>query len=154
MRGRACATRWRGRAMRSTESAMGPTDPHRRPLADAEQFEDLGKDSDYLEDLARILENLIGYGTLAQELIQNAEDAKASTMAFDVREEALVVDNDARFSDCGDQPARRCPWAVAGRRPCDLHAFRRLSGATKRGDSETIGAFGIGFTAVYQITDH
>src|SRR3954454_11515792 len=126
---------------------MTPTASSAVTAADDQQFEDLGKDSDYLEDLARILENLIGYGTLAQELIQNAEDAKASTMVFDIREEALVVDNDAKFSDCGDQPAKRCPWAVAGRRPCDLHAFRRLSGATKRGDGDTIGAFGIGFTA-------
>jgi len=118
-----------------------------------DDFEDLGKDSDYLEDLARILENLGGLDTLVQELIQNADDAGASRMTFDIGKDALVVDNDATFSDCGDQRARTCRWRAAGDKPCDLHAFRRLSGASKRGRLGTTGAFGIGFTAVYQITD-
>ena len=118
-----------------------------------EGFEDLGKDSDYLEDLARILENLGGLDTLVQELIQNADDAKAGTMSFDIAEDALVVDNTAAFSDCGDQSARTCPWKRDGQRSCDLHAFRLLSGASKRGEIGTTGAFGIGFTAVYQVTD-
>src|SRR3954454_4490966 len=118
-----------------------------------DDFEDLGKDSDYLEELARILENLGGLDTLVQELIQNADDAKATEIVFDLTRDALLVDNDAVFSDCGEQTARECPWKLRGQRRCNLHAFRRLAGASKRGEKGTTGAFGIGFTAVYQITD-
>ena len=37
---------------------------------------------------------------------------------------------------------------------CDLHSFRLIGSADKSRRKGTIGAFGIGFIAVYQITDH
>jgi hypothetical protein len=123
------------------------------PPVDSGEYEDLGKNSDYLEDLARILESLGGLDTLVQELIQNADDAQAASITFSLERDALVVDNTASFSDCGRQPERICPWKQQGGRACDLHAFRLLSSASKRGEAGTTGAFGIGFSAVYQISD-
>jgi hypothetical protein len=117
------------------------------------EYEDWGKDSDYLEELRRVLENLGGFATLGQEMLQNADDAGAKSVTFHVTTNALVVDNDATFSDCEHPEMRECPWRVDGCDRCDFHAFRRFSGASKRGRAGTTGAFGIGFTAVYQVTD-
>ena len=60
----------------------------------------LSRGIDYLGDLGAKLKDLQGYATLAHELLQNADDALGvSTFTFDVRPHALVVDNDATFSE-------------------------------------------------------
>jgi uncharacterized protein DUF3883 len=117
----------------------------------------LGRGIDYVESIARMLKDLSGHASLAFELIQNADDAPgASAMSFDIRKSALIVWNDGRFSDCGDQltlgPERCRDLARTGHR-CDFHRFRLVSSGDKRGIADTTGSFGIGFTAVYQVTD-
>ena len=57
----------------------------------------LSRSIDYLGDLGAKLRDLQGYGTLTHELIQNADDAPASWMSFDIRQDALVLDNDGVF---------------------------------------------------------
>ena len=62
----------------------------------------LSRGIDHLGDLGAKLRDLQGYRTLAYELIQNADDARESkSVTFDVSQEALIVDNDGVFSDCG-----------------------------------------------------
>ena len=62
----------------------------------------LSRGIDYLGDLGAKLRDLQGYATLAHELIQNADDAPGvSTMVFDVRQDALLVENNGRFSARG-----------------------------------------------------
>jgi hypothetical protein len=102
------------------------------------------------------LANLRGGGSLANELIQNADDADgAQRLVFRFTADYLEVSDDGGFRAC-QQPndPGDCPWEREGRRPCDFHAFRELGGASKAGDPSLTGAFGIGFLAVYQITDH
>lgn len=109
----------------------------------------LSKSSDYLDTLATTLRDLGGATTIPHELTQNADDAgNATTVRFRVTEDALTVWNDGTFTDCGED-GDNCPWP----KRCDLHAFRRFAGRTKAGDASTTGAFGVGFTSVYQITD-
>ncbi|MGI5223762.1 DUF3883 domain-containing protein [Actinoallomurus sp. CA-142502] len=109
----------------------------------------LSKSSDYLDALATTLRDLGGATTIPHELTQNADDAgNATTIRFTVTDEALTVWNDGTFTDCGED-GDNCPWS----RRCDLHAFRRFAGRTKAADVSTTGAFGVGFTSVYQITD-
>jgi hypothetical protein len=109
---------------------------------------------DYLGIISANLRNLTGIRSLAHELIQNADDAEgASWILFDIRDEALEVSNDGVFSDCGSRGAPECPFELVGPSPCDFHSFRRVAGGAKRLREETTGAFGIGFTAVYQVTD-
>ena len=48
--------------------------------------------------LKSLVGDLQGYATLAGELVQNADDARgASKITFDVRHNALIVDNNGRF---------------------------------------------------------
>ena len=109
----------------------------------------LSKSSDYLDALATTLRDLGGPTTIPHELTQNADDARDATIVrFTVTDEALTVWNDGTFTDCGED-GDSCPWP----KRCDLHAFRRFAGRTKASDPTTTGAFGVGFTSVYQITD-
>ncbi len=115
----------------------------------------LPRSIDYLGDLGAKLRDLQGYGTLANELIQNADDAPASWMSFDIREDALVVDNNGVFSECGDLRSPECLWRDTGNdsHRCDFHRFRLIGSGDKRLQKGTTGAFGIGFISVYQLTD-
>lgn len=116
----------------------------------------LSRSSDHLGNLANILKDLGGGGTLLHELTQNANDAEADRINFVASREELTVWNSAVFSDCGHQEdMKRCPWKVdEDTRSCDLHSFRQVAGRHKANDARTTGAFGVGFTAVYQVTDH
>jgi hypothetical protein len=118
----------------------------------------LARSIDYLGSIRRMLKDLTGYATLAFELIQNADDAPgASIMKFNFATDALVVWNDGQFTDCGDQinlGPDDCRDLIRTGHRCDFHRFRLVSSGDKRRLEDTTGSFGIGFTAVYQITDH
>lgn len=115
----------------------------------------LSRASDHLGNLANILKDLGGGATLLHELTQNANDAAAERIAFTASPDELAVRNSAVFSDCDRQDLKQCPWKVEeGKRSCDLHSFRQVAGRHKADDARTTGAFGVGFTAVYQVTDH
>lgn len=111
----------------------------------------------FAANIEQALKGLQGYGIMALELIQNADDARASTLTFDSRADALVVQNDAEFSSCGSLTGR-CAWDRTGdplgiKRSCNFHAISRMGGRSKIGAPDQIGRFGIGFVSVYQITD-
>ncbi|HAB19922.1 MAG TPA: hypothetical protein DCE44_26260, partial [Verrucomicrobiales bacterium] len=116
-----------------------------------------GREIDYLEDLGAKLRNLQGFATLAHELLQNADDVPGvTTFTFNIFQDALIVENDGRFSDCGHPETPECEWRkrpANGSHRCDFHRFRLVAGADKRNEAGTTGAFGIGFISVYQITD-
>ncbi|WP_341358361.1 DUF3883 domain-containing protein [Georgenia sp. M64] len=120
-----------------------------------EGFDSLSKTSDHLGNIANVLSVLGGPTTILHELTQNADDAKTATrVAFTVSSAELTAWNDGEFSACGDQRLAVCPWKEARGRSCDLHSFRIFAGRHKSEDVDTTGAFGVGFTSVYQITDH
>ena len=48
------------------------------------------------------LAGLQGYDVMALELIQNADDAKAESVIFDVTDLGLVVFDSGEFTYCGD----------------------------------------------------
>src|SRR5205823_11098459 len=113
---------------------------------------------DYLGSISRILRDLSGAPTLVYELVQNADDAPgADEIRFDVTDRELVVWNNGSFTDCGRQDLEpdECPWFVAdeGSRRCDFHSFCNVSSCDKSRDSNLTGAFGIVFTAGYQVRD-
>ena len=109
------------------------------------------------EDLTRRIQNILrDYPfdvTILKELLQNADDAKATKMyvILDERKHntervlsekwhelqgpALLVWNDSEFTEQ------------------DLEGIQKLGLGSKRPESETIGQYGIGFNAVYHLTD-
>lgn len=98
----------------------------------------------FLGFLAKQLGDLRGPSSLAYELIQNADDAKddslqlsATRIVFDIRDDALVVSNDAVF------------------RKEDFERISDIASGTKKQEEgdRTTGAFGVGFISVYQVTD-
>src|SRR5689334_717361 len=99
---------------------------------------------DFIGKLNQMLRDLRGPDILAYELIQNADDAKAKVIRFDIRPEALWVENDARFSDCGVDE-EECPWSEDPKidHRCDFHRFQKIAGADKRNEGDTTGAFGV-----------
>jgi len=118
------------------------------------------QERDFINSLDADLRNLQGMSTLVYELVQNADDVKdeqgrpgATLIAFDLRDDALRVFNDGRFSDCGHLDENECPWSNQYGRRCDFHRMLLVGAADKRNEADTIGAFGIGFNAVYQVTD-
>lgn len=102
----------------------------------------LSQNVDYLGFLEAKLRDLRGIATLVYELIQNADDVKdaqgnpgARRITFDLREDALLAENDGVF------------------RNVDFKRMQTVASGGKREEAGTTGAFGIGFIAVYQITD-
>ena len=91
----------------------------------------LSRSIDYLGDLGAKLRDLQGYGTLARELIQNADDAPASWMSFDISQDSLVLENDGVFSSCEDIEAPECIWRTNDSvHMCDFHRFRLIGSGT------------------------
>ncbi len=117
----------------------------------------LSRGIDHLGFIESKLRDLQGFATLAHELMQNADDAEGTTfMCFNISDEALIVDNDGVFSGCEHVEEPICSWKEdpSKQHLCDFHRFRLVASADKRIEEGTTGAFGIGFIAVYQITDH
>ncbi len=72
------------------------------------------------------------------EILQNAEDAKATTILFELSKEGLLIKHNG------------VPFSIG-----DIEGITNVAGKNndKRSDQEKIGKFGIGFKSVYAITD-
>lgn len=97
---------------------------------------------------------LQGYDVMALELIQNADDARAAEVVFDITDDGLVVRNSGEFTYCGDLDSSRCALKAATGYACDYHRIADVGSGGKLLRSENIGRFGIGFLSTYQVTDH
>jgi len=100
------------------------------------------------------LAGLQGFDVMALELIQNADDAQAKEIIFDITTEGLRVTNNRQFTYCGDLKTSLCPFLAKNGYGCDYHRIIDVGSGGKLSDSENIGRFGIGFVSTYQVTDH
>ncbi len=96
---------------------------------------------------------LQGYDVMALELIQNADDAKAEEIVFDITDTGLLVCNSGQFTYCGDLD-KPCASLPEGNYKCDYHRITDVGSGGKLSRGENIGRFGIGFVSTYQVTDH
>ncbi|MBW6167615.1 DUF3883 domain-containing protein [Pseudomonas aeruginosa] len=99
------------------------------------------------------LAGLQGYDVMALELIQNADDAKAEEIVFDITDNGLLVRNSGQFTYCGDLN-KPCAFLSEGNYKCDYHRITDVGSGGKLSRGENIGRFGIGFVSTYQVTDH
>ena len=100
------------------------------------------------------LSGLQGYDVMALELIQNADDAKAAKVVFDITDDGLTVSNSSEFTYCGDLTSNPCRCKEKVDYSCDFHRIAEVGSGGKLLRSENIGRFGIGFLSTYQVTDH
>ncbi|XP_045166737.2 sacsin-like [Mercenaria mercenaria] len=140
----------------STAEALGVPPLTRQMLSDAEAFEEWGQE----EPLTRRLRTLLKDGyvdgfSIVKELFQNADDARANKLwiMYDERE-----NNDARSNLLSEKLAELQGPAIwiyneAKFNSDDLNNIRKLYGETKKEDATKIGKFGLGFCAVYNVTD-
>lgn len=98
------------------------------------------------------LAGLQGYDLMALELIQNADDAKAEEIIFDITDKGLLFRNSAQFTYCGDLN-KPCASFEQSQYKCDYHRITDVGSGGKLSRGENIGCFGIGFVSTYQITD-
>lgn len=99
------------------------------------------------------LAGLQGYDVMASELIQNADDAKAEEIVFDITDTGLLVRNGGQFTYCGDLE-KPCALLAEGNYKCDYHRITDVGSGGKLSRGENIGRFGIGFVSTYRVTDH
>ena len=117
--------------------------------------EEFGQEEKLTRRLSRLLEDYTDGFAVPKELIQNADDAGATEVNFlyDERtnEDAMTCLIDDGMSHC--QGPALWVYNDAEFQEEDFDNITKLSGATKEHDTEKIGKFGLGFNAVYNLTD-
>ncbi|XP_046575220.1 sacsin-like isoform X2 [Haliotis rubra] len=135
---------------------MGVYSLTERVMDDTEDF-----DVEYhqSEPLTRRLKNILHEYTdgfsVPKELIQNADDARATEVCFMYDERQNL--NARTFLMNENMAGLQGPalWAYndASFTQSDFNNLKQLSGATKEEDTTKVGKFGLGFNSVYNLTD-
>lgn len=139
----------------STSEALGvPTLMSR--MLDAEELDiSFGQTDSLTHRLNTLLQEYSDGFAVPKELIQNADDAGATEVKFlyDEREneDARTCLIDEGMRDC--QGPAIWVYNDAVFQDEDFENITKLSGATKESQPDKIGRFGLGFNAVYNLTD-
>ena len=129
----------------------------RTPVNQQLPSEARGKPFGQHEDLKQRIRNILcEYPrdiTVLKELLQNADDAKATKMyvILDKRKHGTKKLLSAEWQDL--QGPALLVWNDTGMDEKDLKGIQELGLGSKRFNEDTIGQFGIGFNVVYHLTD-
>lgn len=85
------------------------------------------------------------------ELLQNADDARATCVRFMLEEGRLVFSHNGSQHFTLSNPANEEEDSKAGTLG-DINAITSIGNSSKKGESNKIGKFGVGFKAVFQYT--
>ena len=117
--------------------------------------EEFGQEEKLTRRLSRLLEDYTDGFAVPKELVQNADDAGATEVRFlyDERtnQDAMTCLIDEEMKHC--QGPALWVYNDAEFRDEDFTNITKLNGATKEQETEKIGKFGLGFNAVYNLTD-
>ena len=117
--------------------------------------EEFGQEEKLTCRLRRLLEDYTDGFAVPKELVQNADDAGATEVRFlyDERtnQDAMTCLIDEEMKHC--QGPALWVYNDAEFRDEDFTNITKLNGATKEQETEKIGKFGLGFNAVYNLTD-
>ena len=117
--------------------------------------EEFGQEEKLTRRLSRLLEDYSDGFAVPKELVQNADDAGATEVRFlyDERtnQDAMTCLIDEEMKHC--QGPALWVYNDAEFRDEDFTNITKLNGATKEQETEKIGKFGLGFNAVYNLTD-
>ena len=140
-----------------TAQRLGVPSLTNRMLEPEELFigEEFGQEEKLTTRLSRLLDDYTDGFAVPKELIQNADDAGATEVKFlyDERtnEDAITCLIDEGMKGCQG----RALWVYndATFKDEDFVNITKLNEATKANDTTKIGRFGLGFNAVYNLTD-
>ena len=122
---------------------------------DLGMFEEYGQHEPLTRRINRILADYGDGLAIVKEIIQNADDAGAAEVKF-LYDERLNKDKQRYLIDPGMKDVQGpALWAYNDAKFSkeDFENIVKLSGATKEDKRDKIGKFGLGFNAVYNITD-
>ena len=132
--------------------------PYIRPVNDSQSLDEInGKSFGQHEDLKQRIKNILhDYPrdiTVLKELVQNADDARASKMyiILDKRRHGTKKLPSPEWQDL--QGPALLVWNDSGMSEMDLKGIQQLGLGSKRSSVDTIGQYGIGFNVVYHLTD-
>eukprot|EP00731_Ephydatia_muelleri_P012474 Em0006g1368a len=125
--------------------------------ASANEVHFLGAEFGQHEELTQRIQNIIrDYPfdeTIIKELLQNADDAEAKTMYFILDKRTHKTDRILSENWKELQGPALLVWNNSVFSERDLEGIQKLGLGSKRSDTEKIGQYGIGFNAVYHLTD-
>jgi hypothetical protein len=102
------------------------------------RYVESARENNFEEGLKRLLSELYPDNAhFIYELLQNAEDALATTVEFTLASDRLTVSHDGKR-----------PFSAA-----DIESITSIGQSTKKDDLTQIGKFGVGFKAVFAYTD-
>lgn len=113
-------------------------------------------DSRILGSIATNLTQLRTWDQAIKELVQNADDAKATEISFSISDTGITVFNDQLMTHCEypNEKYTACNFESESKNDfCDVHAIKTLSSQNKKKNSDATGKFGIGFVSVFLFTD-
>jgi sacsin len=123
--------------------------------ADEFGFEEFGQNEPLTQRIKNILEDYPDTVGIFKELLQNADDAGATEVVF-VVDHRSNTDSVTGLMDPGMKACHGSAlWAYnnAEFTEADFVNIQKLGGQTKKDLVDKIGRFGIGFNAVYHVTD-
>ena len=140
-----------------TAQRLGVPSLTNRMLEPEELFigEEFGQEEKLTTRLNRLLDDYTDGFAVPKELIQNADDAGATEVSFLYDERT----NEGAMTCLIDEGMKGCQgpalWVYndATFQDTDFVNITKLNEATKVDDTEKIGRFGLGFNAVYNLTD-